>query len=121
MTPPEIRAKLPPNRTDKPCFETNKTMKATILSAAIALPLAFALASCGEKPTPVETSEEKVSAGAEKAAEGIKEMAEAATEATQDAAAEVTDAAAETVEAAVEAVEEAAADAADEIKEELGE
>jgi hypothetical protein len=101
-------------------------MKTKIISATIALPLVFALASCRKEAT-TETTVEKVSAGAEKAAEGVKDMADSATgalekaaEGTKDAAAEAT---AEVKEAAAEATEtieetlEKAKEAAEEVEE----
>lgn len=80
-------------------------MKKTILSAAIALPLAFAFTSC-EKTTTIETTEEKVSADADKAAESIKEATEDAADASKEAAEEVKDAAQDAAGAVKEAAEE---------------
>lgn len=109
---PKVRTKCPP--------DTKHTMKTTILSTTIAIPLAFALASCGEKPAAteaIEPTEESVATGAEKVAEGVEEMAEGAAndavEAAQDTAADATNA----VEDAVEGAQEAAADAASAVEE----
>ena len=117
----KVRAQSPP--------DTKHTMKTTILSATIAIPLAFALASCGEKPAAteeaIEPTEESVATGAEKVAEGVKEMAEGAAEAADDAVEGAQDAAADAAAAAekaaadaASAVEEAASDAAEAITEE---
>ncbi len=87
-------------------------MKTKIISATIALPLVFALASC-RKEVVTETTVEKVSADAEKAAEGVKDMADSATGAVEKAAEGAKDAAAE----ATGEIKEAAAEATEEIKE----
>ena len=100
-----------------PWFQQQQnTMKTRILTAAIAFPVALALASCETK----ETTTEEMSSGADKVAEGVKEMADSATEATKEAAAEaevkidaaVEEAAGE-IEEAADKVEEEAKDAAE--------
>lgn len=124
LTPARIRAGLSSGKTFKSCRKTNYIMKTTILSATIALPLAFALASCSEKTETEETTEENVSSGAEKTAEGMKQMADEAAAAskeaaedTKDAAANAADAVQDAAKSAAEAVEEAASDAADKLEE----
>jgi len=90
----------------KPVEKQTTTMKTRILSTAIALPIALALASCDVKKTETNTVEEKVSAGAEKAAEGVKEMSEAAADATKDAAEDMKDAAKDAADKVKETAEE---------------
>jgi|GEM_PF-1487097 len=76
----------------------------TLITSAIALPLVFALSSCGGEDS---TTKEDSPYGADKVAEGVEEMTDDAVMKTEEAAEE----AAETTEDAGEATSDAAEEA----------